>query len=268
MSNLFYDYVNNKKKNELDDNQVKALLVDYRLNHNLDARDRLADNFYPLIKHLIISNVHDISKREEFISVAYMALSNCMDKFDLESPYKFSTVAQTYIVNAIRHELFKSDSLINVPYVEIVNAKKYLTAKKKLEDSYGRKLTVDEMADLLGLKPNKILDYETELADIYSLNQPLAEDITLGDVVRDKYSLEEEVEIKENIETLMNNISLLKDKRKQLIVMYTYGLIDGVEHTQEEARKMLQENGYGEMSRQNVQKLQKTAIKELREMYN
>ena len=61
---------------------------------------------------------------------------------------------------------------------------------------------------------------------------------------------------------------MLKDKRKQLILLYTYGFMDGVEHTQEEARQMLQENGYGEMSRQNVQKLQKIAIQELRAMYN
>ena len=66
----------------------------------------------------------------------------------------------------------------------------------------------------------------------------------------------------------MNNICLLKDKRQQLILLYTYGMIDGQEHTQQEAIDMLVENGYEKMSRQNVQKLQKKALLELREMYN
>ena len=45
-------------------------------------------------------------------------------------------------------------------------------------------------------------------------------------------------------------------------------MIDGQEHTQQEAIDMLVQNGYEKMSRQNVQKLQKKALLELREMYN
>ena len=268
MSNLFNEYVENNKVEQLDDIEVKNLLMDFKLNHNLDSRDRLVENFYPLIKYLINSNVQDASKREDFISIAYMALSDCIDNFDIDQPCKFSTVAYNYIKNAIRHELFKMDGIINIPYVEGVNAKKYLSAKKKLEETYGRKLSVDEMAELLDIKVNKILDYENELSDVYSLNQPIGEDFTLGDVISDKYSLEEEVEEKDKIETLMNNITMLKDKRQQLILLYTYGFMDGEEHTQQEAIDMLIENGYEKMSRQNVQKLQKSALTQLRAMYN
>lgn len=268
MSNLFVNYVKQHNLNVLDDGQINSLLVDYRVNGSLESRDRLLSNFYPMILHIINSNVPDSSKREDYISVAYMALSKCIDNYEMESYAKFSSLAFKYITNAVRQESFKNTGLINIPYVESVNAKKYLSAKRKLEETYGRKLSLEEMADLLNLKPNKILDYENETADIYSFNDKIGENITLGEVIKDEYSLEEEVEAKNNTETLMNNISMLKDKRQQLILLYTYGFMDGVEHTQEEARDMLVKNGYESMSRQNVQKLQKKALNELREMYN
>ena len=268
MSNLFVDYVRQNKLEQLDDSQIKDLLIDYRMNQNLDSRDRLIANYYPMIIHIINNRIKDQSKREDYIAPAYMALSKCMDNYDLESPNKFSTVAYKYISNEITHEYNENNGLINIPYVEHVNAQKYAKAKKRLEDTYGRKLSIDEMAELLDIKPSKILCYENEIASIYSLNKPLGEDIELGDVISDNYSLEESVERKDTTESLMNNISLLKDKRKQLILLYTYGFMDGQEHTQEEARTMLVQNGYGPMSRQNVQKLQKTAIAELKEMYN
>ena len=268
MSNLFVEYVKNNNTELLDDVQIKDLLIDYRMNHNLDSRDRLIANFYNMIIHIINNRVKDISKREDYITPAYMALSKCIDTFDLESPTKFSTVAYKYISNEITHEFNENNGLINIPYVEHVNAQKYAKAKKRLEDTYGRKLSVDEIAQLLDIKPTKILCYENEIASIYSLNKPLGDDLELGDVISDKYSLEEEVEHKDNTETLMNNICLLKDKRQQLILLYTYGMIDGQEHTQQEAIDMLVENGYEKMSRQNVQKLQKKALLELREMYN
>ena len=268
MSNLFVNYVKQHNLNTLDDKQIINLLMEYRLYGDLDSRDKLLSNFYPMILHIINLIIKDVDKRDDYISVAYMALAKAIDDYNLESYTKLSSFVFTYVSNAIRHESFKSNGLINIPYVESVNAKKYLSAKRKLEETYGRKLSLEEMADLLNLKPNKILDYENELADIYSFNDEIGEDITLGDVISDKYSLEEEVETKNNVETLMNNISMLKDKRQQLILLYTYGFMDGVEHTQEEARDMLVKNGYESMSRQNVQKLQKKALNELREMYN
>ena len=268
MSNLFVNYVKQNNLNILDDRQINDLLIDYRKFGNLDSRDRLISNFYPMLNHIINQKIKDSSKREDYISVAYMALSKALDDYEIGSITKVSSFVYTYVSNAVLHESFKSNGLINIPYVESVNAKKYLSSKKKLEEVYGRKLSLDEMAELLNIKPKKILDYENELADIYSFNDEIGEDITLGDVISDKYSLEEEVETKNNVEELMNNISMLKDKRQQLILLYTYGFMDGIEHTQEEARDMLVKNGYESMSRQNVQKLQKKALNELREMYN
>ena len=268
MSNLFVNYVKQHNLNVLDDRQVNDLLIDYRKFGNLDSRDRLISNFYPMILHIINLKIKDVDKRDDYISIAYMALSKALDNYEIGSITKVSSFVFTYVSNAVLHESFKSNGLINIPYVESVNAKKYLSSKKKLEETYGRKLSIDEMAELLDIKPKKILDYENELADIYSFNDEIGEDMTLGDVISDKYSLEEEVETKNNVEELMNNISLLKDKRKQLILLYTYGFMDGESHTQEEAADMLVQNGYEHMSRQNIQKLQKKALLELREMYN
>ena len=268
MSNLFVNYVKQHNLNTLDDRQIKDLLIDYRIYGNEVSKERLLSNFYPMLLHIINLKIKDTDKRDDYISVAYIALAKAIEDYELESITKLSSFVFTYVSNAIVHESFKSNGLINIPYVESVNAKKYLSSKKKLEEVYGRKLNVDEMAELLDIKPKKILDYENELADIYSLNDQIGEDMTLGDVISDKYSLEEEVETKNNVEELMNNISLLKDKRKQLILLYTYGFMDGESHTQEEAAKMLVENGYEPMSRQNIQKLQKKALLELREMYN
>jgi len=268
MSNLFVNYVKTNNQSLLDDTQVKDLLIDYRIHRNLDSRERVISNFYPMILHIINSLIKDKSKREDYISIAYMALAKCIEIYNLSSIIKFSTVAYKYISNAIIHEYNKNNGLINLPYVESVNAKKYLKAKKKLEDAYGRELTIDEISEILDIKPKKILCYENELQNIYSLNNPIGDDLELGDVIKDSYSLEEEVEKKDNADTLMNKIALLKDKRKQLILLYTYGFMDGQSHTQEEAVDMLVQNGYDKLSRQGVQKLQKTALSELKEMYN
>ena len=268
MSTLFDTYMANNKVEELSDDQVKDLLKEYRYDENLDARDSIIKNFYPMIKRLINNMVKVSSQREEYISIACMALMSCIDKFDIEQPCKFSTVAYKYISNSIRNELLQNNGLISTPYVESVNAKKYLSSKKRLEELYERKLSVDELADLLNIKPNKILDYENELANIYSLSAPIGEDFELADVISDGNSLEKSYELQDSIDSLRPNIALLKDKRQQLILLYTYGMMDGEEHSQEEARQMLVDNGYEMMSRANVQKLQKTAIAELRDMYN
>ena len=268
MENVFYDYVRNNKVEYKSDEEIRQLIFDYRIKHDLDARDQVIANFYNMALSIINQKILDTSKREDYISVTVMALIKAIDDYDLDSFTKFSTFAHTYMQNAIRFEHNKNNGLINVPYVEYVNAQKYYKAKKKLEETYGRSLSIDELSEILDLKQNKVLDYENEMASICSLNKPLGEDIELGDVISDSYSLEEQVEIEDNKNTLMNNISLLKDKRQQLILLYTYGFMDGVEHTQAEAADMLVSNGFDKLSRQGVQKLQKKAIQELQSMYN
>ena len=53
MSTLFDTYMANNKVEELSDDQVKDLLKEYRYDENLDARDSIIKNFYPMIKRLI-----------------------------------------------------------------------------------------------------------------------------------------------------------------------------------------------------------------------
>ena len=135
MENVFYRYVNNNEVEYMSDDKIRNLILQYRINKDLDARDQVIANFYNMAQSIISDKVKDYNQREDFISVTIMALIKAIDDYDLDSYTKFSTFAHTYMQNAIRHEHNKNNGLINVPYVEYVNAQKYYSSKKKLEEN-------------------------------------------------------------------------------------------------------------------------------------
>lgn len=264
MENIFFNKVYNTQKERLNEEELKTLLYDYRYNNNENSRNLIIEDFYTDIAYYISRFVYSYSERENYISVCVMALIRAIDSYDLDSPTMFSTYARKCISNAITHESVENSRSIRIPYTEAINASKYMKEKSRLKGEFGRNLTIDELSDLLDIKASKILDYETENAEIVSLNEKINDEFEFEDVVPASYSLEEEVFELDAANDLKNKIAELEDAKERLIIKYMYGFIDGESHTQVETAKMLEEQGYGSTSRSNIQKIEKKVLQKLK----
>ena len=195
----------------------------------VDERERIIDEFLPIIKHLafkVSRGFDDDSITEDLISSGVLGLLEAMEKFDPTRGIKLNTYAYLRIRGAMIDELRKRDWF---PRSARTKAKKLEEVVRKLEARLGRYPREEEVAEELKVDLD---DYLAMLKDFGSLSILSIEDISeisgmdrdglIRHVMEDGASPEKWAEMRELESLLGHEIDRLPEKQKLVLSLYYY----------------------------------------------
>ena len=257
-----------KEKYENADEKEKEKLLKEAIKDANEEKKKFIENNERLIITAIYRNNDDIPK-EELMQEANIGLIKALEKFDIETDYKFSTYAVWWIKQSINRYIANNGKTIRVPSNTLIQQKKLIIAQAELEEQLQRKPTIEELAKYTNISKKMIKLMQENLAyqtNLVSLNEPfqtksMEKETTLENSIPDETSdFTEETENKIIIEELKEIIKEL-DKNSQFIINMRMGLIDGKVHTLDEIASHLG------ITREGVRLSEIRILKKIKEKY-
>ena len=133
--------------------------------------------------------------------------------------------------------------------------------ERELTHDFGRKPTIDELADAMELPVDKILMIKRVSQKTKSLEDPVGEeeDSSYGDFIPDDFNPNPEEyasneALKRELNTLLSNLS----DREERVIKLRFGLIDGRTRTLEEVGKEFN------VTRERIRQIEAKALRKLR----
>ncbi len=199
----------------LSEDEEKALIVDFKQNHNLEAAHRLVVSHLRLAAKIALTYRHYGLPLADLISEANIGLMQAVKKFDLEKKVRLSTYAIWWIKAAINDFILRSWSLVKIGTV---------AAQKKLFYNLGRIKAKLGIYENKALEPAVVRQIAAELVvdekDVVEMNQRLGSDtslnVSVGDADDDLERIDMLVDKRQNAEALLAGRQEAAQKHKML----------------------------------------------------
>jgi RNA polymerase primary sigma factor len=232
-----------------------------RLDRSHEAKQRLTEANLRLVVSIGKKYIGRGLSFLDLVQEGNLGLIRAVEKFDYHRGFKFSTYATWWIRQAITRALADQSRTIRIPVHMMEIISRLGRISRRLLQELGREPSDEEIAEEMGIIPERVREI-TKLAQLpISLETPIGEeeDSNLGDFVEDKEATSPAdaasvAMLRYDVEHILDTLT----PRERRVLQLRFGLIDGHQRTLEEVGKRIG------VTRERIRQVETQALRKLR----
>lgn len=227
------------------------------------ARNKLNEHNFKLVVSIAKKSINHGLTLEDLIQEGNKGLMSATEKFNPTLGWRFSTYASWWIRQAISRAIADHGRTIRTPVHMVETINKLYKVSSKLAHELNREPTTREIADKMGITPERVSDIQRYALEPLNLDTPIGtdDDTVQGDLIGDHYAISatEQIIQEEYIREIYAALAALTPREEKVIRMRR-GLDDGIIYTLEQVGAELN------VTRERVRQIERKAEERLKQI--